>query len=327
MRTFLGKKSRVEQMHLESREGQLAEADWYYADLDATPSTGLLSRLRRADRLDPRIQGPVTMAQLQQLASSGRVDRQRTMIWRPHWNAWQQAGEVQVLFAHQTPPPLPTRTVKRGWIFRALESIVFFALSLVCSIPLAILSGIVRTFQFVSQWLNQLSGQGSSDGNASRGPLWWSGWAAMGSQVMACLLGVAMIAAEFEEELIPVYCVFWVINVAVWAWFVYRAWEEIPAKYQPTDRQTMLYWLLVPGLSTFGWLRLLPELGQATHRLRYGADMPPLPYRISWWSTVLCFVPIFNILGGMMLLVWLHNVSRDLRHLSQSSTSPAWHGN
>lgn len=332
MALFTKQQNRLDDMHLEPRESKLAEADWYYAELDTAQGPGLLSRLRRGGK-DNRVQGPVTLAQLQQLASSGRVDRQRTMVWRPHWQRWQAAGDVQTLFAHQCPPPLPHQPFRRGWVFRAVETSIFAILSLAFSIPLAILSGLVKAFGFVQQRIGLLLG---SEGDEELGLapatrparsrfLARLGIMTMMSQAMVCAMGIGLIFAEFEEDMLPAYAFFWVLNLVIWSWFLYRAWAQVPAKFQPTDNRTMLYWLLVPGLSTYGWLRLLPELGDAAYRLHHGGHgMPRLPYQVSWWATVLCFIPGLNILGGLLLMIWLTGLQRDLRAIPEGDASPAW---
>lgn len=321
-------------MRLEAREGNLAQADWYYADLESPAATGMFARFRRNQR-DSRIQGPLTLAQLQQLASSGRVDRHRTMIWRPQWNRWQPAGEVQTLFSHQSPPPLPAKLVERGIVFRSIEATVYFAFSLVLSIPLAILSGLVRVAKFVFYWLQSIFGlpasvdRTSGSASAVAGRQWTQSeslmfWrrAAMLSQIASCSLGIIALFA-FEPEPWFMFGVAWLSNLAIWTVLMKKAWAAVPAKYHPTDERTMLYWMLVPGLSAFGWYRLIPELGEAAYRIGHpGTEPPVMPSQMSKLATVMCFIPVLNIVGGLILLPWLAAVGQDLR--SSTVEANAW---
>ena len=332
MNVFMKRESRPEGTPMETRDGRLAEADWYYADLDGEPSVSFLARFRRGiGQRDARIQGPVTLAQLQQLASSGRVDRQKTMVWRPHWQKWQPAGEVQTLFAHQCPPPLPTRVFKRSLLFRGIENFIFLVLSIVVTIPLAIFAGLIKTGKFIKDRGAVVLGvrpirpaglamglhgeaMGEELSAAPADALTWLGRAAIISQAFICMLGCGVLASGFGDDMLPAYVFFWLANFAIWSLFIYRAWQQIPAKYQPTDERSMLYWMLVPGLSTYGWLSLIPELGNASYRIRNGGvPQPALPYRMSWVGTLMCFVPVLNIVGGMILVLWLVGVRRDLK--------------
>ncbi|GEM_PF-1635974 len=300
----------------------LGQAAWYFARLQSNTVSFIPSLFRHAAE-DRRISGPVTMAQLQQFAANGRIDRSETLVWREGMEKWQPAGLIPDLYQHSAPPPLPQTIVRPRGFFRLLFRAVYLTVSFALMLPLMVLSG----FFFGARRAFRIS-------NVSAPNLLTHWFATVLAQVASVAVGIiAMMTVVMGEGVdleaadldvaIGFYFAVFAVNYLLWTSLLHRCWNRIPDKYQIERPVVMTMLMFVPVVNIYAMLLSIAPLSDALHRTMCpGYEPPDHRRKVAFWLTLACAVPFVNLIAGACMVAWLIAIRRELFALGESDVNP-----
>lgn len=296
----------------------LGRAEWYFARLQSNTISLIPSLFKHAAE-DRRVSGPVTLAQLQQFAANGRIDRLETLVWREGMEKWQTAGTIPGLYQHSAPPPLPQTVIRPRGFFRLLFRAVYMIVSFALMLPLMILSGGV------------FGARRAIRGSNFNAPSLLTHWfATVLAQVASVIIGIVLMNSVVAhppviEVAASVYFFVFVVNYILWATFLHRCWIRVPDKYQPERPVIMTMLMFVPVVNIYAMLLSIAPLSDALHRTIHPGFEPSQQRRnVAFWATLACAIPFLNLIGGACMVAWLVAVRREVFALGEQDSTPAF---